>query len=102
MFGSGVPVLAVYFPTLVELVRHGDNGFIFNNSTELTDSIMRLLFPKEQFPRVSDDDTSTAERPLRELARLKEAASQIESWDVSWDRIMKPIILDILSASNDR
>ena len=97
MFGSGVPVLAVYFPTLVELVRHGDNGVIFHDSVELTHSIMRLLFPKDQFPKVTD-----AESPLFELTRLKEATGRVENWDISWDRIMRPIVQDILSASSDR
>jgi beta-1,4-mannosyltransferase len=100
MFGSGVPVLAVYFPTLVELVRHGENGIIFHDSVELTQSIMRLLFPKDQFPKVTGD--RIAESPLQELTRLKEATSRVENWDVSWDRIMRPIVQDILSATSDR
>lgn len=100
MFGSGVPVLAVYFPTLVELVRHGENGIIFHNSVELTQSIVRLLFPKDQFPNVTGN--RIAESPLKELTRLKEATSRVENWDVSWDRIMRPIVQDILSATSDR
>lgn len=45
MFGSALPVCAVRFPTITELVHHGHNGMIFNNATELTEQILYLLFP---------------------------------------------------------
>ena len=31
MFGAGIPVLAIKFKALTELVKDGYNGFIFNN-----------------------------------------------------------------------
>ena len=43
MFGSGLPVCAISFPTLPELVRHGENGFIFQSSLELKDRLFDLL-----------------------------------------------------------
>lgn len=45
MFGSSLPVCAVRFPTITELVHHGHNGMIFNSASELTEQIIELLFP---------------------------------------------------------
>ena len=90
MFGSGVPVLAVDFPTLGELVRDGENGLIFRNSDELTTGILRLLFP---------DNQDTVGSQLEELKRLQNGAKAIESWDDSWETIMKPHVLEIHARS---
>jgi beta-1,4-mannosyltransferase len=35
MFGAQIPVLAIDFPALPELVKDGKNGYIFSTSTEL-------------------------------------------------------------------
>ena len=45
MFGSSLPVCAVRFPTITELVHHGNNGMIFNSASDLTEQILLLLFP---------------------------------------------------------
>lgn len=31
MFGAGIPVLAISFPALPELVKNGKNGFVFES-----------------------------------------------------------------------
>lgn len=46
MFGSGLPVCAVRFPTIHELVKHGRNGMIFDTAGGLTEQIVLLLFPE--------------------------------------------------------
>jgi beta-1,4-mannosyltransferase len=35
MFGAGIPVLAIYFSALPELVRDGKTGFVFNSREAL-------------------------------------------------------------------
>ena len=42
MFGAGIPVLAINYKCLAELVKHGKNGYIFQHSTELYDQIKKL------------------------------------------------------------
>lgn len=39
MFGAGIPVLAISFPAIPELVKHGQNGLIFNSREELAKNI---------------------------------------------------------------
>lgn len=49
MFGCGLPVCAIDFACLGELVRDGENGLIFTNADELASCLTRLLtgFPAE-------------------------------------------------------
>ena len=45
MFGSGLPVCAIDFPTLSELVKNNENGLIFDTSEQLSAQLLLLLYP---------------------------------------------------------
>lgn len=62
MFGAGVPVCAVGFPCLGELVQHGNTGLVFGDSEELASQILRLF---DGWPRTAERDTKP-----RQLAGL--------------------------------
>jgi len=36
MFGAGIPVLAINYETLGELLKNNENGLIFNDAEHLT------------------------------------------------------------------
>ena len=42
MFGAGIPVLAVYFAALPELVKDGQTGYVFNSKYSLAARILEL------------------------------------------------------------
>lgn len=50
MFGSGLPVAAIKYRAIKELVRHADNGFVFRNHSELSAQLFRLFcdFPTDR------------------------------------------------------
>ena len=42
MFGAGIPVLAIEFPALPELVKNGENGFTFKTTQSLYERITEV------------------------------------------------------------
>jgi beta-1,4-mannosyltransferase len=97
MFGCGVPVVAVSFATLPELVRHGENGLIFSSSIELQNQISSLLFPHltaTASPAENWETTSAS------LCDLKAGAMAFESWDEHWKANMKPFVSSLLANQN--
>ncbi|XP_050727185.1 chitobiosyldiphosphodolichol beta-mannosyltransferase-like [Eriocheir sinensis] len=49
MFGSGLPVVAIEYPALPELVHHNENGMVFKSTEELANLLQDWFrgFPKE-------------------------------------------------------
>lgn len=80
MFGCGLPVCAVDFKCLPELVRHEENGLAFTSSQQLADQLMRLL---HGFPSRTDDLDA-----LRKGAEDTFAAR----WSENWTRLALPLI----------
>ncbi|CAK4140935.1 unnamed protein product [Aphanomyces euteiches] len=81
MFGCQVPVCAVKFNCLHELVRHEKNGMIFQDSVELCDQLYALL---EDFPKNS------------KLAGLRDSLKQVEHWPENWTRHALPVFQALL------
>lgn len=87
MFGSRVPVLAINFHALPELIKPGVNGYIFKNAQELTDYILHLFF--------------TPKSGLSSLIKLKESISiKTSNWDENWDENMLPLVTKCITKQN--
>lgn len=76
LFGCGVPVVAMKFRAVAELVKNGENGLWFEDGKELGTIVERL-----------------AKRDSKELARLRQgAAREMEHrWDEEWDKVAAPV-----------
>uniref|UniRef100_A0A663LRJ3 Chitobiosyldiphosphodolichol beta-mannosyltransferase n=1 Tax=Athene cunicularia TaxID=194338 RepID=A0A663LRJ3_ATHCN len=79
MFGCSLPVCAVYFECLHELVKHDENGLIFRDSNELAEQLKMLFLG---FP--------TLEGKLHNFRKNLRASKQLR-WDESWDQTVLPL-----------
>ncbi|XP_062294172.1 chitobiosyldiphosphodolichol beta-mannosyltransferase [Scomber scombrus] len=80
MFGCCLPVCAIHFNCLHELVKHEENGLIFRDSEELAEQLKSLL---SEFPS-SDGRLGAFRRNLR--------SSRGQRWDDNWDQNVLPLI----------
>ncbi|KAM7363543.1 chitobiosyldiphosphodolichol beta-mannosyltransferase-like isoform 2-T2 [Cochliomyia hominivorax] len=87
MFGCGLPVCAYNFKCLNELVKPGQNGFIFKNHQELA---QQLVFWFESFP----NNPSLLE--TKEIFRKNLEAFQCLRWHKNWRTNALPIIDSII------
>ncbi|CAF0758519.1 unnamed protein product [Adineta steineri] len=81
MFAVGVPVCAVHYDCIGELVRRDQNGVIFQDSHDLSDRLESLL---RGFP-----DRCLKLESLK--SNLKNNLSN-ENWSTEWETVMKPLI----------
>jgi len=83
MHGCCVPALAVGFPALPELVRHGENGLIFESAQQLTDQLLDLLC---DFPECLKQGKLSH---FREQLRVEKKTRG--DWHANWTRVVLPL-----------
>ncbi|XP_020577667.1 UDP-glycosyltransferase TURAN isoform X2 [Phalaenopsis equestris] len=86
MFGCGLPVCAVSFSCIGELVKDGENGLLFSSSSELADQLMMLF---KGFP-----DKCDALKALQEGALARGSSSR---WSAEWMTHAFPVIQEVIS-----
>lgn len=69
MFGCQVPVCAIGFDCLSELVKDGINGRIFNDAAELSDQLFEML---KGYPNNTDGQLAKYKMNIRDMVRWKE------------------------------
>ncbi|KAF9651302.1 beta-1,4-mannosyltransferase [Thelephora ganbajun] len=105
MFGCGLPVCALDFACLQELVRPGWNGLIFGSSEELAGHLISLL---RGFPRSPTLETlksafvKTLESPSPSSAHSFSSSTDVcqgvgskwewTSWADNWNEFVQPIV----------
>ncbi|KAJ7151592.1 mannosyltransferase [Mycena filopes] len=82
MFGCALPVCALDFSCLDELVKDGKNGLVFKDAPQLAQQMETLLTGFPDCPRISHRS------PPHELPD-----DIWETWDENWARYMRPLIL---------
>ncbi|KAK0478130.1 mannosyltransferase [Armillaria novae-zelandiae] len=100
MFGCGLPVCALKFKCLDELVKEGVNGLIFEDSADLAIQLESLLtnFPSSTklsslLQRTSKQTTSHVHAPHDHAEQTSNVEWEWSSWDENWGRVMRPLIL---------
>ncbi|GAA5934998.1 hypothetical protein JCM3775_004672 [Rhodotorula graminis] len=108
MFGCGLPVVALDFPCVGELVQDGINGRTIRDADDLADRLITLL---QAHPQPFPSDLDVLRAGIAEahygapVARRDEgmhvdgegederaALARWGSWEESWDRIVKPLL----------
>ncbi|KHJ48066.1 glycosyltransferase, group 1 family protein [Trichuris suis] len=88
MFGCGLPVLALNFQALPELVHDSIDGMIFENAEQLADHLRSVLMGFPKCHSILDDmRTHLMESPL-------------ETWNKAWDKIVWPVLATTLNGRN--
>ncbi|XP_038874292.1 UDP-glycosyltransferase TURAN isoform X4 [Benincasa hispida] len=89
MFGCGLPVCAVSYSCINELVKVGENGLLFSSSSELADELLMLFrgFPNE----------------CNALHSLKNSTIEMGSrrWSTEWEEHAKPLISQVIAQYQD-
>ncbi|KDQ19820.1 glycosyltransferase family 33 protein [Botryobasidium botryosum FD-172 SS1] len=103
MFGCGLPVCALGYPCLDELVKDGENGLVFKDSDELAEQLERLLTGFPNSPSLANLRGSLrrthAPSHMPYSAPLKAGDPDSEelawgSWSDNWDRLVRPLVID--------
>ncbi|KAF8973841.1 beta-1,4-mannosyltransferase [Flammula alnicola] len=106
MFGCGLPVCALSFACLSELVKNGKNGLIFETASQLALQLedLFLSFPNAEYlralslnlaslPRTPSTPSSVHTAKQYPRATDDEAAWTWCTWDENWGRVVRPLIL---------
>ncbi|XP_062169900.1 UDP-glycosyltransferase TURAN isoform X1 [Alnus glutinosa] len=90
MFGCGLPVCAVSYSCIEELVKVEKNGLLFSSSSELADELLMLF---KGFP-----DGCNALKLLRN-GTLEMGSSA--RWAAEWEAHAKPLVSEVISQNFD-
>ncbi|KAG2132357.1 glycosyltransferase family 33 protein [Suillus clintonianus] len=102
MFGCGLPVCALDFACLPELVKDGVNGLVFKNASQLAEHLETLLTSFPSSPALDTLRTSlqrASHAPLNVEHRVHNhehqegAGWEWGSWSENWNCVVKPLVL---------
>ncbi|KAF8320593.1 uncharacterized protein EI90DRAFT_3147152 [Cantharellus anzutake] len=97
MFGCGLPVCALHFECLDELVRDGVNGVVFRTASELAGHLQRLLLSFPNGKELENLRTSLRESITRftryPSAHHPDPSFSWGTWTENWDRIVRPLVV---------
>ncbi|CED84249.1 Beta-1,4-mannosyltransferase [Phaffia rhodozyma] len=86
MFGCGLPVCSLNFACLSELVRDGQNGYVFSTASELASRLSELL---RDFPSSAQSTGRLSE--FRQV--IQGDQRRLGSWSSNWDRVVRPLVI---------
>jgi beta-1,4-mannosyltransferase len=104
MFGCGLPVCAIDFACLDELVKDGRNGLIFQNASQLAEQFEGLFTAFPSSSKLSSltaslesmshrSDTPLHSHTSKQYSDLSEEVWTWRTWENNWNRVVRPLIL---------
>ncbi|KAJ7071359.1 mannosyltransferase [Mycena amicta] len=94
MFGCELPVCALGFDCLHELVKDGINGLVFKDADQLAEQMETLLSGFPRCPRLNELRSNLTPVSKGSPHSTPHAPEDIwEPWDEHWARVVRPIIL---------
>jgi len=97
MFGCGLPVCALNFACLSELVKDGENGLVFENAKELAGQLEMLLtsFPNAvALAKLRSSLQLASQSRASQPIRHKEGTDwEWGTWTDNWNRVVRPLVL---------
>ncbi|GBE78651.1 Chitobiosyldiphosphodolichol beta-mannosyltransferase [Sparassis crispa] len=107
MFGCELPVCALGFACLDELVKDGVNGLIFNDAAQLADQLETLLtsYPSSHALatlRASLEQTPAAGTPSDGQRRASGAEHwEWGTWSQNWNSVVRPLVLSDVGGGDE-
>lgn len=95
MFGAGLPVCAVDYNCITELVTPGVTGLLFKDSQQLAQQLLQLL---DGFNDEGDGQPSSSSQ----LAALREGVAKEQSqwrWQDNWQAVAAPVFAHYADAA---
>lgn len=91
MYGCGLPVCALGYTCIEELVAPGKNGLLFSDGEQLAQQLLTLL---DGFPAT----------PSKQLTRMRHVVegSMALRWDDTWRSTVAPIVSGQLAHNGQR
>lgn len=88
MLGCRVPVLALNYSCIDELVKENENGKLFDSAESLADSLVELLngFGGENGKCALDD-------LKKRLHKARERSGDGWDWETNWKKVVAPVIM---------
>ncbi|KAI0762365.1 mannosyltransferase [Fomes fomentarius] len=103
MFGCGLPVCALGFACLDELVKDGVNGLVFHNAQQLAAQLESLLRGFPDAPALSALRGSFDTSAPNASGRRNRTAVEWEwgTWAENWNNVMRPLLLHDVAVESE-
>lgn len=84
MFSAGLPVAAIYYDTIKELVHDGQNGYLFKDEQALSEILIKVIMDYSQFGQ--SEDLDKFRNNLKDFGK----DDWVSQWkDIAYDPIVK-------------